>query len=137
MTETLKSSEVAVVIPFDGERMLISLRPQQSYFGGWWEWPGGKKQPAESLEECARRELLEEIGIEVGPLQEYERRQVSHPDRQVNVTFFVARVLPEQKAHDKALLHRWVTPREALEYKFLAASLPVLNRIAEQLPALP
>ena len=64
----MKTSDVAVVILFDQDRMLISLRPQQTYFGGWWEWPGGKRIGEESVEACARRELMEEIGLEAGEL---------------------------------------------------------------------
>ena len=141
----MKTSDVAVVILFDGDasvgyptgRMLISLRPQQAYFGGWWEWPGGKRQGEETLEQCARRELMEEIGIEALELAEYERRVVAHPDREVNVVFFVGRVKPGQAARHDAMMHRWVTPQEAHDYKFLEASMPVLKRLLEQAPQMP
>ncbi len=46
----MKTSDVAVVILFDDSRMLINLRPQQAYFGGWWEWPGGKRMADETFE---------------------------------------------------------------------------------------
>jgi 8-oxo-dGTP diphosphatase len=141
----MKTSDVAVVILFDGDpasgyaagRMLINLRPQQAFFGGWWEWPGGKRQGEESLEQCARRELLEEIGLEAQQLAEYERRVVAHPDREVNVVFFIGRVKPGQAAKQDAMMHRWVTPQEAREYKFLEASMPVLKRLLEQAPLVP
>ena len=125
-------SQVAVIILFDGEKMLINLRPKQTYFGGWWEWPGGKVEAGESPEQCARRELREEIGLEAGPLTELEKRVVQHPDREVQLTSFMGRVLPGQQAREGALLHRWVLPAEALEYKFLEGSLPTLKRIIEE-----
>src|SRR5690348_7348334 len=109
----MKTSEVAVVILFDEARMLINLRPQQAYFGGWWEWPGGKRMGDETLEACARRELMEEIGLEAGELTEYDRRVVAHPDREVNVVFFMGRVKPGQSAKPDAMMHRWVLPAEA------------------------
>jgi 8-oxo-dGTP diphosphatase len=141
----MKTSEVAVVILFDGDagtgyaagRMLINLRPQQAYFGGWWEWPGGKRQGEETLEQCARRELMEEIGIEALALAEYDRRVVSHPDREVNVVFFIGRVKEGQAARQGAMMHRWVTPQEAGEYRFLEGSMPVLRRLIEQPPQMP
>lgn len=128
----MKTSDVAVVILFDQDRMLISLRPQQTYFGGWWEWPGGKRIGEESVEACARRELMEEIGLEAGELTEYDRRIVKHPDREVHVVFLIGRVKPGQSARQDAPLHRWVLPSEALEYKFLEGSLPVLQRIVAE-----
>ncbi|WP_448594415.1 A/G-specific adenine glycosylase [Thermoflexus hugenholtzii] len=54
----------AGVIEADG-RVLIAQRPLQGMLGGLWEFPGGKVEPGESLEECLRRELREELGIEV------------------------------------------------------------------------
>jgi len=134
----MKTSDVAVVILFaadDSGRMLIQLRPQQGYFGGWWEWPGGKRQGEESLEQCARRELMEEIGVEAGPLTEYDRRLVSHPDRQVSVVFFIGRMKEGQTPKTDAPMHRWVKPPEAMEYKFLEGSMPVLKRLIDQPPA--
>ena len=133
----MKTSDVAVVILFDDSRMLINLRPQQAYFGGWWEWPGGKRMADESFEACARRELMEEIGLEAGELSEYDRRVVKHPDREVNVVFLIGRVKPGQAAKADTLVHRWVLPAEALEYKFLEGSLPVLKRIVEENPLVP
>ncbi|CAG0989390.1 ADP-ribose pyrophosphatase [Planctomycetaceae bacterium] len=141
----MKTSDVAVVILFDGDaaagyaagRMLINLRPQKAYFGGWWEWPGGKRQGDETLEQCARRELMEEIGLEAEALAEYDRRVVTHPDREVNVVFFIGRVKPGQAARQDAMMHRWVTPQEAHDYKFLESSMPVLNRLREQAPQMP
>lgn len=141
----MKTSDVAVVILFDGNaaagyaagRMLINLRPQKAYFGGWWEWPGGKRQGDETLEQCARRELMEEIGLEAEALAEYDRRVVTHPDREVNVVFFLGRVKPGQAARQDAMMHRWVTPQEAHDYKFLESSMPVLNRLLERAPQMP
>ncbi len=54
----------AGVIEADG-RVLIAQRPLQGMLGGLWEFPGGKVEPGESLEECLQRELREELGIEV------------------------------------------------------------------------
>ncbi len=46
-------------------QFLIAQRNLESTLGGLWEFPGGKQEPGESLKSCLRRELLEELGIEV------------------------------------------------------------------------
>ncbi len=47
------------------ERVLIAQRPAGKMLGGLWEFPGGKREPDESLPACLRRELREELGITV------------------------------------------------------------------------
>ncbi len=57
----------AAVIRNNG-RVLIAQRPADKLLGGLWEFPGGKREPREGLEECLKREIQEELGmkIEVG-----------------------------------------------------------------------
>jgi A/G-specific adenine glycosylase len=54
----------AAVIEEDG-KVLIGRRPEDKLLGGLWEFPGGKQEPDESLEECLSREILEELGIRI------------------------------------------------------------------------
>jgi len=54
----------AAVIQRDGSA-LIARRPQQGLLGGLWEFPGGKQQADEDLSACLRREICEELGVEV------------------------------------------------------------------------
>lgn len=133
--ETIIVMDVAVAIIFDGPLMLVCKRPDSGYYGGWWEWPGGKTRIYESAEEGARRELMEEIGIQCGALERFHRMDASYPGRRVNLTFMLGRVLPRQKAKADALEHKWVKPEEARELKFLEANKPVLEKLIEQLTA--
>ena len=45
--------------------VLITQRPQDALLGGLWEFPGGKREPGESLENCLKREILEELGVKI------------------------------------------------------------------------
>ncbi|MBK8207428.1 MAG: NUDIX domain-containing protein [Planctomycetes bacterium] len=119
--------DVAVVILLDGQRTLVNLRPEGSFYGGWWEWPGGKRNEGESLEQCARRELLEEIGLEAAELAEFARTEARFHDRLVNLVFFMGSVKPGSVAGAAALEHRWLTVPEVRELRFLEPNLPVLD----------
>lgn len=55
---------VACVVLMDQEgRCLLGCRPEGKVYAGWWEFPGGKLEAMETVEEAARREMHEELGI--------------------------------------------------------------------------
>ncbi len=56
---------MAAAIIRQGGRYLITKRNHDVMFGGLWEFPGGKRHPGETLEDCLRREMKEELGIDV------------------------------------------------------------------------
>jgi 8-oxo-dGTP diphosphatase len=63
MTKTLLVAACAL-IDVDG-RVLIGKRPKGKQLEGMWEFPGGKVEASETLEQCLIRELDEELGIKV------------------------------------------------------------------------
>ncbi|MCG3182314.1 MAG: hypothetical protein ICCCNLDF_00376 [Planctomycetes bacterium] len=131
MTATL---EVSVVILYDGPLMLVNRRPEGSYHGGWWEWPGGKRHEGESALDCARRELMEEIGFDQADLSEYCVESADYPGRRVRLTFFVGRKPEGAQARPDALEHRWLPPEEVRKLRFLEPNLPVLERLIDRPP---
>jgi len=56
--------EVAAGLIFRNGKLLITQRFNDSHCGGLWEFPGGKREPGETFEQCLARELNEELGIE-------------------------------------------------------------------------
>jgi mutator protein MutT len=129
----MKTIDVAVVILVDGRRMLVNKRPEGAYYAGWWEWPGGKRHDGESFEQCARRELLEELGLEVEDLQEYARTQAKYPGRMVNLVFFTGRVKPGSSPAPGALEHCWLAAGEIRRLNFLRGNLDILRRLEREL----
>jgi len=70
--------EVAVGILVRGDdAFLLGSRPAGKPYSGYWEFPGGKVEPGETVEQALRRELQEELGVDV---QQIERWQVSEHD---------------------------------------------------------
>ena len=74
-------------------KLLITQRRPEAHLGSLWEFPGGKREPGETFEQCLQRELAEELGIEtqVGPLVESIAHE--YPERSVHLKFFVCRWL--------------------------------------------
>ena len=63
--------------------MLIALRAEESHQGGLWEFPGGKVEPGESVEQALTREFEEELGIEVHSCTPFIQIRHDYTDKSV------------------------------------------------------
>lgn len=77
---------VGVLLRPSGEFLLTS-RPAGKVYEGYWEFPGGKLENGESVEEALRRELQEEIGITIGAVQRWREELVDYPHALVRLNF--------------------------------------------------
>ena len=79
---------VAAGLVFDGGRLLITQRPAEKHLGGLWEFPGGKLDSGESYPDCLRRELREELGIEVAVGPMLAAIEHAYPEKTVRIQFY-------------------------------------------------
>jgi 8-oxo-dGTP diphosphatase len=77
---------VGVLVRADGAFLLTS-RPVGKVYAGYWEFPGGKLEADESVEQALRRELHEELGIEIGPVTPWRVEMVDYPHALVRLHF--------------------------------------------------
>jgi 8-oxo-dGTP diphosphatase len=77
---------VGVLIRPDG-RFLLTSRPEGKVYAGYWEFPGGKVEPGESIEAALRRELHEELGITIGASAAWKEELVDYPHALVRLHF--------------------------------------------------
>ena len=77
---------VGVLIQPNGDFLLTS-RPPGKVYEGYWEFPGGKFEVGETLEQALRRELIEEIGITIGDVQLWKIELVDYPHALVRLNF--------------------------------------------------
>ena len=77
---------VGVLIRPDG-RFLLTSRPPGKVYAGYWEFPGGKVEPGETVEAALRRELIEEIGVTIGAVHPWRVERVDYPHALVCLNF--------------------------------------------------
>jgi 8-oxo-dGTP diphosphatase len=121
--------EVAAGLIFRNGKLLITQRLPGDHLGGLWEFPGGKREGQESFQDCLRRELLEELGIEVQPGQLLDSFTHVYPEKTVHLRFFLCACAAIEPAplgcHDLA----WVRRDELRRYEFPAADARLLDLI--------
>lgn len=66
---------------------LLTSRPAGKVYAGYWEFPGGKLEPGETVEQALRRELQEELGITIGPALPWQQAEFDYPHARVRLHF--------------------------------------------------
>jgi 8-oxo-dGTP diphosphatase len=80
--------DVAVGVLIDAEgRFLLTSRPAGKVYAGYWEFPGGKLEPGESVEQALRRELHEELGIDIGAVRPWRIELMDYAHARVRLHF--------------------------------------------------
>lgn len=123
---------VAVAIILRDHQVLVCQRKRGSRYELKWEFPGGKVEPGESLEACVRRELREELAVEVGPAVETES-EISHYEDggMFEVHYFTFRdvLTPlENKVFEDI---RWVTGMELMQLDILEGNKGIVERLVK------
>jgi 8-oxo-dGTP diphosphatase len=81
-------TEVAVGVLVDAQgRFLLTSRPEGKVYAGYWEFPGGKLEAGETVEEALRRELHEEIGITISHAHPWRVLMMDYPHARVRLNF--------------------------------------------------
>jgi mutator protein MutT len=136
MTGGGRPIEVAAGLVFRGATLLITQRPVESHLGGLWEFPGGKREPGESFEQCLRRELAEELGIEAQVWELVEDLTHDYPGRPVRLKFFRCRWLRHEPRAILCQNWAWIGPEQLAGYSFPAADARLLEKLRSDWPRL-
>ena len=108
----------AAVIRRDDGHLLIAQRKPDAMLGGLWEFPGGKCQPGESLPDCLRREIREELGIEIEVGQYLTTIGHGYTHFRISLHVFECRHLDGEPQALDCADWRWVQSGELEDFAF-------------------
>jgi 8-oxo-dGTP diphosphatase len=121
---------VGVLLQADG-KFLLTSRPEGKVYAGYWEFPGGKLEAGESVEQALRRELQEELGITIGQAQLWKTQMVDYPHALVRLHFCKVWDWQGELQMREAQSHAWQSlPVEVVPV--LPGTVPVLAWLAEE-----
>ena len=124
--------DVAVGVLIDGDgRFLLTSRPEGKVYAGYWEFPGGKLEAGETVEEALRRELHEELGITIGAAVPWRIELVDYPHARVKLNFCKVFAWSGDFEMREAQSMSWQTLPVA-EQPVLPGTVPVLQWFAEE-----
>lgn len=119
------------VIWNDQREVLIDRRRPEGIMGGLWEFPGGKIEPGETIEECIKREIQEELGIEIEVGNHLITIDYTYTHLRVTLTAHHCRHLtgiPQPIECDEI---RWVTLDEIDKFTFPKANEKIINALRQ------
>lgn len=121
--------QVAIGLIWRDGKLLIARRPEGEPLGGLWEFPGGKRRPGEGLEDCLRREIREEMGIEVRVLRAWDPIEYSYPEFDVVLYAFECQLDSGEPQAGDGRETAWVQPGDLSDFPFPPANKSLLAQL--------
>ncbi len=128
----MKVVEVAAGLIHHEGRYLIARRKPGVHLAGYWEFPGGKREPGESFEDCLRRELLEELSIQVDVPVPYRIIRHDYFEKTVELHFYRCAIEEGQATPNDCAEIRWVLPEELRHFKFPPADQVIIDALQRE-----
>ena len=120
---------IAIIIHPTEDSVLIALRHRDVHLPNLWEFPGGKCEPEESPRDCVVRECLEEVGLTVMPVQEWDVIAFEYPEKTVRLHPFVCTTDSTEAQPLGSQRVEWVERGRLVDYEFPDANFPIIRRL--------
>jgi len=120
----------AGVIEKDG-KILIARRKSGKCIGPNWEFPGGKLEKGETLEECLKRELKEELDIEVEIKDYIASSTFFCGDKKIILVAYLVKYISGEVKLVDHVEAKWVHTYELSKYKFTLPDIPIAEKVSK------
>jgi len=124
-----KVIDVAAALIFRDGKLLITRRRDDAHLGGLWEFPGGKREPDETFEQCLVRELREELGVKSSVSELFEEVTHTYPEKTVRLKFFICRLARGEPQPLGCAAVKWAGKSELGNHDFPAADARLLDKL--------
>ena len=124
--------EVSAAIIVEKDNVLLTRRAPNEKLAGYWEFPGGKREAGENIEECLVRELKEELDIKVEASGIFDVSEYHYDGGSILLIGVRARILngtPALSVHDA---FEWVPLTQVHQYKLAPADIPLATKLVEE-----
>lgn len=120
-----------IIFNRDQTQVLLALRKPEQHQGNRWEFPGGKVENNEAIEQALHRELSEELGIQVELCEPFCQIEHSYPDKAVRLHFWqVARFSGDAVGRENQKL-QWFDIADLAMLEFPQANKPVVQQLLQ------
>jgi 8-oxo-dGTP diphosphatase len=122
---------VAVALTNEAGEILLQMRPEGRSMAGLWEFPGGKLEPGESPESALKREINEELGVDIDSVDLIPFAFASEPlgDQHLLLMLYICNQWAGEPQALESPELRWVKPSEMCELPMPPADIPLVRAL--------
>lgn len=121
--------QVAVGVIVDNDRVLLAKRPEHLHQGNKWEFPGGKIETGESLENAITRELSEELAIQVTKQRAWFSLDYDYPEKRVSLHMSIVMAFTGEPRGNEGQPVEWVAINQLGQFTFPDANQPIIDKL--------
>ncbi len=125
-----KFIEVSAALIFRDGQLLITQRHAKAHLGGLWEFPGGKREPGETFEQCLVREIREELGVNITVGELFEEIRHDYPEKAVHLKFFHCKLIAGEPQPLDCAAVKWISKEGLQTHAFPAADAQLIERLS-------
>ena len=115
-----------------GRTVLVTQRKANQTFPLKWELPGGHVERNESKEACLRREIREELGVQITALRPYSERIHRTGRTSLVIYYYLCRIVRGRPKRLDVRNFRWIRPTEHVFYDFISTDRSVLRKLLSE-----
>jgi 8-oxo-dGTP diphosphatase len=121
--------DVTAAILIENGRVLIARRRPGASQAGMWEFPGGKVRPGESPAQCLKREIQEELGIEIAVSEFFGESVYAYEDKTIRLLAYRVRAEGGEVSRNDHAELAWVAIADLGRYRFCPADVPFTEKL--------
>ena len=130
MEEKKKTIRVVAAIITDGKRILATQRGYGA-FKGMWEFPGGKIEPGEEPRQALRREIMEELQLEIDIQRFVSKVHYEYPDFILNMDCYLCNIVGGKISLIEHQAAVWLTPEQLTTVEWLPADVELVEQLRQ------
>ena len=127
----MKTINVVAAIILDEEKRILATQREYGEYEGWWEFPGGKIEPGEGPEVALRREIMEELGVEIVVENLLCTVEYDYPKFHLSMLCYMCRISNGEidlREHKSA---QWLSKETLDDVEWLPADVEVIKLLKE------
>ncbi len=122
---------VAAIIENNDGDILIAKRNSKKSQGGLWEFPGGKIEKNESADDAIKREIKEELNIDIEINKWLIEKRHEYPEKTINLILCSAKWIGGELDLSEHEDSKWIKKEDIFNFQFADADKEIINEIFE------